>query len=52
MKTALQNQKKFSVLSIFAAAGKFAMGIFSWVITIIFMIVVLILTNKKKQNAA
>jgi hypothetical protein len=51
MKTTLQNQKKLSVPGVFASAGKFLMGILSWIITILFMIVVLIITDKKKHNA-
>ena len=49
MKTTTTDQKKLSVLSIFAAAVKFAMGIFSWIITIIFMIVVMIMTNTRQK---
>lgn len=51
MKTNSSNQKKLSVLSVLGAAVKVVTGLFSWIITILFMIIVLIITNKKSTNA-
>ena len=50
MKTNSSNPKKLSVLSVLGVAGKVLVGIFSWLVTILFMIVVLIITNKKSHT--